>query len=112
MIHTHRTFCITAVPDLASLVDKLTTHTWTTCTGFAWQNLLLLNDSLSENGAQEYTVIRETHDIENLTVSWMTTEDLTATLTKLSTCPDPRTYGPLTNILETPAQHRHCRACA
>ena len=112
MLHKHRTFCVAAVPDLATLVDKLTAHTWTTCTGFAWQNLLLLNDSFSANGAQEYAVIRDTHEIESLTVSWMTPEQLTATLTTLRTDPDPRIYGCLTNPLETPAQHRHCLACA
>ena len=112
MIHKHRTFCITPVPDLLTLVDKLTAHTWTTCTGFAWQNLLLLNDSFSENGAQEYTVIRDGYEIESLTVSWMTQETLTHTLIDLATDPDPRIYGTLTNPLETPAQHRHCLACA
>ena len=112
MIHTHRTFCITPIPDLATLVDKLTAHTWTTCTGFLWGNLLLLNDSFSENGAQEYTVIRDGYEIESLTVSWMTPEQLMATLTILRTDPDPRIYGSLTNPLETPAQHRRCPACA
>ena len=112
MLHKQRTFCVTPVADLSTLVAKLTAHTWTTCTGFLWDNLLLLNDSFSENGAQEYAVFRDAREIESLTVSWMQPAQLTATLTTLNSSPAPGNYGPLRNPLETPAQHGRCPACA
>jgi hypothetical protein len=58
-------------------------HTWTLCTGFRIDNLVLLNDSASENGAQEYAVIQimEEDDevmlgwqFESYTMSWMSHE--------------------------------------
>lgn len=57
----------------------LLTHTWTLCTGFRAPNGdLWLNDSLSEDGAQEYAVIRHGRQIESVTVSWCTLAALTA----------------------------------
>ena len=76
MIHHHRTFGVGVVGSLDELVEKLTEHTWTLCTCFAYQGLLFANDSFSEDGAQEYAVYKEDRQIESLTVSWMTRESL------------------------------------
>ena len=40
------------------------------------QDLLFLNDSFSEDGAQEYAVVRQGRQIEALTVSWMSRAEL------------------------------------
>jgi len=76
MIHHHRRFAATVVPSMGELIEKLIEHTWTLCTCFAYQGLLLANDSFSEDGAQEYVVYKEARQIESLTVSWMTRERL------------------------------------
>ena len=77
MIHKHRTFQIAEdVTRIALLAENLTQHTWTLCTAFKLvtapdaEPLLFLNDSFSENGAQEYAVIRDGRQIESITFSW------------------------------------------
>lgn len=80
MLHEDRRFGIFNLPDDLSeaLAEFSRCGTWTLCTGFRWRTLLLLNDSLSEDGAQEYAIVREAtgEQLESLTVSWMTTECL------------------------------------
>jgi hypothetical protein len=76
MMHHHRRFAVTVVSSMEELTEKLTQHTWTLCTCFAYQGLLLANDSFSEDGAQEYAVYKKARQVESLTVSWMTQERL------------------------------------
>jgi hypothetical protein len=76
MIHHQRVFGVTVIDDLAEFVEQLSEHTWTLCTCFAYQGLVLANDSFSEDGAQEYAVYKDGRQIESLTVSWMTRENL------------------------------------
>lgn len=71
MLHQHRRFGVITVQSAGELVENLTEHTWTLCTGFSLQGLLFLNDSFSEDGAQEYAVVRDGRQIESLTVSRM-----------------------------------------
>ena len=77
MIHANRVFQIVEeMTDIASLAESLTQHTWTLCTAFRLVTppdavpLLFLNDSFSENGAQEYAVIRNGRQVESITFSW------------------------------------------
>ena len=111
MIHTTRPYSILPVADVETLAEHLTAHTWTRCQGFVWHGLFLLNDSFSEDGAQEYAVFRAGRAVESLTVSWMKPADLITTLQQLATG-DVRDYGPLVAVLETPAMHQRCRYCA
>jgi hypothetical protein len=85
MIHHHRQFGVTVFDSLDQLTQELTDRTWTLCTCFAYQGLLLANDSFSEDGAQEYAVYKEGRQIESLTVSWMTRESLREVLEGLLT---------------------------
>ena len=52
--------------------------TWTLCTGFALEHggerYLFLNDSFSEDGAQEYAVLRCGRQVESVTFGWCTYE--------------------------------------
>ena len=111
MIHRNRRYQIQSCYDLADLVQRLTTSTWCGCQGFCWNGLLILNDSFSADGAQEYTIVKNGKEIESLTVSWMTPDQLTATLEHLATDPDPVTYGTVAVVLESQALHR-CGLCA
>jgi hypothetical protein len=63
MLHHHRRFAVTVVPSMAELTEKLIEHTWTLCTCFAYQGLLLANDSFSGDGAQEYAVYKEARQV-------------------------------------------------
>ncbi len=80
MIHKHRIFQVKEVTDIAALSETLTQYTWTLCTAFKLvpapdaEPLLFLNDSFSENGAQEYAVVRGGRQIESITFSWCSRE--------------------------------------
>lgn len=66
------------------LSDLVHTKTWTLCTGWRVGDTLYLNDSTSENGAQEYAVLRVqpgvgclvVEQFESVTFSWMTFEEI------------------------------------
>jgi hypothetical protein len=84
MMNSHRRFNITTIDDVDELVAKFS-MTWTRCTGFRIHGYLWLNDSFSEDGAQEYAVFKPVWEggeqvgwdqIESITVSWCTPEKL------------------------------------
>ncbi len=77
MIHKNRIYQIVEeVSDVAALAESLTEHSWTLCTAFRLiaapdaVPLLFLNDAFSEDGAQEYAVIRNGRQVESITFSW------------------------------------------
>ena len=77
MIHKNRTFQIVEeVTDIAYLAEILIERSWTLCTAFRLvptpdaEPLLFLNDSFSEDSAEEYAVVRGGRQIESITFSW------------------------------------------
>lgn len=81
MFHKNRTWSIAKVESVEALAEKLVDCSWTLCTGFELQGYLFVNDSLSEDGAQEFAVVRRPecrHDpwkqVESITFSWCTKE--------------------------------------
>lgn len=78
MLHNGRVFGVSDVATLEVLTEKLSDYTWVKCAGLRWNGWLLLNDSFSEDGAQEYAVVRESDmvQVESLTVSWMSKDEL------------------------------------
>ena len=112
MIHHHRTFAVGVVDNLDELVEKLTDRTWTLCTCFEYQGLLLANDSFSEDGAQEYAVYKEGRQIESLTVSWMTRESLKEVLEGLLTgAYEELQFRPIQSLRTEPASGHSCGLC-
>jgi hypothetical protein len=85
MYHKKRNHSLGVVTSFAELASKLTRQTWTPCSGFVCGSLTLLNDSTSADGAQEYAVIRAGRQIESLTCSWMSAEELQRALERLDT---------------------------
>jgi hypothetical protein len=73
MIHINRTYAICSLSKIPELSEKLSQNTWTLCQGFEFNGYLFLNDSFSENGAQEYAVINKESlsQIESITFGWM-----------------------------------------
>ena len=112
MIHHHRTFAVGAVDNLDELVKKLTDRTWTLCTCFAYQGLLLANDSFSEDGAQEYAVYKKGRQIESLTLSWMTRESLKQVIEGLLTgAYEELVFRPIQSLRTEPASEHSCALC-
>ena len=110
MLHHHRRFAVTVVPSMEELTEKLTQHTWTLCTCFSYQGLLLANDSFTEDSAQEYAVYKEARQIETLTVSWMTRERLQEVIEALLRG-EYTEYGPVAPLHTEPASEHSCSLC-
>jgi hypothetical protein len=86
MVHGSRRHRIQAVEALDELCLMLTQRDWHCCDGFSHAGLLLVNDSTSADGAQEYAVFRmdrPNRQIESITVSWCTAERLMGLLGRL-----------------------------
>jgi hypothetical protein len=66
MIHDKRVYNVTTAGSVEELAALLTEHTWTLCTGFELQGYLFLNDSFTEDGAQEYTVVKDDRQVESI----------------------------------------------
>lgn len=108
MIHDRRVHA-TAPATLDRLVE-LSVRTWCCCAGFTWETLTLLNDAFSEDGAQEYGVIRNGRQIDSVTCSWMKPAELRAYLIDVNANGTDVDLGPY-----TPPAVPHgdrCRLCA
>jgi hypothetical protein len=103
-------FHLVEVDSVGQLVDDVVRCTWTLCTGFLFEGLLFLNDSLSEDGAQEYAVVREGRQIESITVSWLSRGEAHNTIDWLLRG-GGEDCGPVSPTLE-PAEDHHCSWCA
>lgn len=116
MIHSNRTFQILEeVTSIGELAETLTQHTWTLCSAFkltvdpSASPLIFLNDSFSENGAQEYTVVWNGRQIESITFSWCARGEAYNHIASLVRG-DGVGGSPLALRLETPDTHR-CHLC-
>lgn len=89
MIHTTRPHSIHVIAEsvddasIALLANKLANFDWCTCQGFRLGDFLFLNDATSEDGAQEYAVLRASpnadgkhRQVESYTCSWMSADKL------------------------------------
>jgi len=73
-----RIYCLTGVPTVEDLADKLLTATWCLCTAFrldGHDDTLFLNDSTSPDGIQEYAVVRHIegawYQVESISFGWI-----------------------------------------
>ena len=111
MIYKKRRYGIVDVHNVEELAEKLT-ETWTLCTGFRLDGLLFLNDSTSEDGAQEYAVVRESDSIqlESITFGWCTYEKAIQHIKDCFEIGEP-CFGKVCLSIEPTSTH-HCRLCA
>lgn len=122
MLHENRAHLVAVVTDAQVLAAKLTSQTWTLCTGFRLGSLLVLNDATSEDGAPEWACFRlqPQHcspgyrgfaiQIESITFGWMT---LATALDRIQRLQDGRLCTPMgryTLKLDHPAGP--CAHCA
>jgi hypothetical protein len=110
---------VTPIEAVEDLAIKLTQHTWTCCTAFELCGYVLVNDSTSADGAQEYAVLMRLADgtwrqIESITFGWCTTEKAADLLRRIIAGEfDDADYAvPVEPRLETPAEHGSCHLCA
>jgi hypothetical protein len=82
MLHARRAFLLAVVPTTAELAETLIETTCCLCAGFHLEgapDTLFLNDSLSEDGAQEYAVLRcldgTWYQVESITFGWIDSLD-------------------------------------
>lgn len=117
MWHDARYWQITDVADTDTLAEMLAYGgNWTLCSGFRLGGYLFLNDSTSENGAQEYAIVRESdrRQVESITFGWCDRErarhHIEAMLAGEECWVD---VPPLAaDRLETPERHGRCPHCA
>lgn len=116
MMYKNRVWAVKTVASAEDLARLLTEHTWTLCTGFRLSGYLYLNDSTSEDGAQEYGVIKEAtgKQVESITFSWCSRRKALDLIKRLSAGEfDDQAWdsGINLNQIESPERHR-CHNCA
>ncbi len=117
MMHFNRVWSVREIGSAEELAEKLSSLTWCCCQAFSIGNYLWLNDATSEDGAQEYAVLKREGDrliqIESFTMSWMDhnaiLECIRETLAGKDDHHDFRQE--VTAALQTPTEHGSCRHC-
>ena len=77
-MHSRRVWCLSSVESPQALAHMLTQHTWTLCSAFfvaGREDYVFLNDSTSEDGAGEFSIVKHLPDgsflqVESVTFSW------------------------------------------
>ena len=119
MLNNKRCWCVGEVATPEELADKLTNYTWTLCTGFKIGNYAFLNDSFSEDGAQEYGVInlQTGRQIESITFSWCNYNKALQYIYSIleghfdnNSCSIDAGIN-IKKQLQTPKQHKKCHLC-
>lgn len=121
MFHKNRVWCVSPKGTPEEVARLLTQHTWTLCTAVELRGYLCLNDSTSEDGAQEYAVVKTPAEtggrhvqVESITFGWCSYETALDHIRRALAgeydaldfvrAVDPR--------LEPAAEHRRCPLCA
>ncbi|MCA9048376.1 MAG: hypothetical protein KDA89_06590 [Planctomycetaceae bacterium] len=123
MLHNNRIWCLNEVESAEDLATKLTTTTWCCCQAFrikGHDNYLWLNDSTSEDGAQEFAVLKRDAStealtqIESVTFGWCeTAQALRFILATLNGEDDHHDWAISVNpMIQSPKDHGRCSHCA
>lgn len=113
MIHAGRIYRLTPIAEAGDLVDKLVDRSWTLCSAFALGKLIFANDAFSEDGAQEYAVIRDGRQIESIAFSWVEDRDRTRDyVTSLLEGAPGVDMGPVGLRIDHPEGSNSCPLCA
>jgi len=91
MIHKDRVFNIKTCSADEMIADFQHTRSWTLCSGWRVGDTLYLNDAFSEDGAQEYAVIRVTPDsttlqFDSVALGWMSANRIEAYIHETWNC--------------------------
>lgn len=117
MMHFNRVWSVREIASADELAEKLSSLTWCCCQAFSIGNYLWLNDATSEDGAQEYAVLKREGDrliqIESITMSWMNRAEILDCIREtLAGKDDHHDFRQeVTATLQTPQEHCSCRHC-
>ena len=112
--HKTRRWSVADASDVATLADKLTQYSWCLCNGFRLGGYLFLNDSLSEDGAAEFAIVREADgtQVESVTFGWMSPGDAEALIRRVLAGELSEEYGRVPPSRWEPAdEHDRCHHC-
>ena len=117
MMHKRRTWQVKDVGGPFDLAYMLTEQSWCCCQGFRQNGYLYLNDATSENGAQEYAVVRESdmRQVESITFSWIDEEAARRNIWAVTTGGVHQhnwESGITAEQLQSAEQHGRCPHCA
>ena len=116
MFHNKRTWGPPQrIESLDELAEKLTQHTWTLCTVFEHRGYLYLNDATSEDGAQEYAIVKRILEgyiqTESVTFGWCSKERAMEHIAKISNGELDTTQTRVEVRFDNAPNHR-CGLCA
>lgn len=121
MFHKKRTWCVTSAGTSEDVARLLTQTTWTLCTAIELRGYLFLNDSTSEDGAQEFAVVKvpdqaggQHVQVESITFGWCNYDRALGYIQRalageFDAYDFARAVEPQ---LESAAEHGRCRHCA
>ena len=117
-VNNRRNWLVADVPDAEALADKLSAYSWTLCTGFRFGGYLYLNDSFSEDGAGEWSIVRESDmlPVESITFSWCDAAKTADYIRRITAGEFTEVYGEpvLARRIQAPdhSGEAHCSLCA
>jgi len=116
--HRNRTWTVSDVESVEELAEKLSQGNWTLCSAFQLResSYLYLNDATSEDGAQEYAVVKRLPggsfiQVESITFGWCTKEKALAYIRDVIAGKFDDDGRPVALRLEEPVGHS-CGLCA
>lgn len=123
MLHADRIWVLNEVPTVGGLARKLAEQTWCLCQAFmvhAHPRYVWLNDSTSENAAQEFAVIKlglasgDMKQIESITFSWCNRSRAKEfVLQTLNGKDDHNEFArQVRATIQSPEEHGICQHCA
>lgn len=120
MLHLHRRWAVIDCDSAAALAKAVTAHTWTRCTAFRVTGTayVFVNDAFTEDGAQEYGVLKALGDgryvqVESITFSWCSAVHAYRHIQRVLAGADDEFAGPaLTLRIEDRYTHGRCLHCA
>jgi len=74
--------------------------------------MAFLNDSTSPDGAQEYAVFRNGHQIESITFGWCSEAEAMKIISQLHNGEIGEDMGGLMPLIQSPEDHGRCSYCA
>ncbi len=120
MFHDTRRWKVAPVASAEELARTLTEQTWCLCNGFELAGYWFLNDATSEDGGQEYAIVKKDGpggqplQVESITMSWCSIDEALqyiadATAGRYDGADYARTVNP---HIESPEKHGRCAFCA
>lgn len=108
MLDPDRTWAIVDAASVEDLAHKLSRQVFSLCTGFRLNGYLVLNNSESEDGPQEYALVHECDlELKTTHLVWMDTPERAEAYLRIAL--DRRTVA--ARRIQSVAEHGRCPHC-